>query len=321
MKFARLFVLVASALALVWSSGFAQSFGPTYTQDVVQLKDGTYYNVAGHFKCDQYGAPIVTEESPIYTVGGLQGVCANQALVGHRFLAVLGSGTVGNYRSMDLHVQWNFGTDTTYTTQDSLGLEIIPMGKISQSFDGNEYTIDLDPQTPGVQGVYITRTRTPVQEYGFGVDSVRAVFSSGSTAVTWGNWVKSSVITNNSYPAGSYFISTDSSAASTDRFLKVSSANQTGCTLSGNAPTSQSWWNCGFYLFPSIVVYADAPWQRFYQSTGSNNGPGYDKIDQVSFPLCYRNGAPVQEEVVGFYILNHTNTSVNVSIDIWPKAN
>lgn len=63
MKFAKMFALAAALVAVsaIVSAHAVPLFSPTGVQDVVQLPDGTYYNVAGHFSCDNAGHPLTSD--------------------------------------------------------------------------------------------------------------------------------------------------------------------------------------------------------------------------------------------------------------------
>lgn len=98
MKFAKVLALAAAlAVTSVVAVHAAPSFAPSGSQDVVQLLDGSYYNIAGHFRCDAsgnaltYPVNIWPAQTATYsyaindTVTIQAGACAAESTVSYRF--------------------------------------------------------------------------------------------------------------------------------------------------------------------------------------------------------------------------------------------
>ena len=186
---------------------------------------------------------------------------------------------------------------------------------MSTTDDGFDYPIDLDPTTPGVNGVYITRMATPQARWGFGLTTVTAYTgAAGSTSFTLTGGGSSSILGQFSQAPSAVFVANDS-LGNNCAFTSISSYG--GVLASGvQQPLGSTSTARGVYLNPPIKVYANAPW--FLNA-------GFDKVDNVSFPLVMKNGAPIKEQKIGFIVINHGTSSAsalsNLTIDIWPKVN
>lgn len=241
------------------------------------------------------------------------------------------------YTSMQVHVAWTYA-DTTVATADSLFLELIPYSKISNSADGIEMPIDLDPTTPGVQGVYITRMQTPPPVYGLWVDSTRVNLTVGQTAATFVPFATGTTGPAKTwlagFPNGSLWMSCDSSTASIawTRFARVAAAGPSGMTLAAPAGQTLTGYVANFYLDPPIKVYTDNAYvalSSLAASGASKNknqwGEGRIGSGFASFDLATKQGVWIKEAFIGFYVINHgasaTSALTNISIDIWPKVN
>jgi len=145
MKMSKIAAL-AAALALVAASVHAQPAGYAgATRNIVQSPDGSYYNTATNQRTDANGAAMVTDAAPPWSLNTVVWITSNVTIAAQNkyYTAFY---PVAPFTKMQLQVSW---TDSlkTQASIDSTCFEIFPIGKVSQTSDGFDYFMDLDPGT------------------------------------------------------------------------------------------------------------------------------------------------------------------------------
>lgn len=310
-------MLVAVALALSAMVSFAAA------DNIVSRPGGTYENIATHDVTDANGAQYVTDVSrdrdysqQIPCITAIS--CAAKSKVYQAYPV-----DIHEYSKVTVEVSWTYATADTGKL-DSLMLEVIPYVKQSQTVDGYDFSVDLDPSTPLVNGVYITREATPLPVYGYGLASgikfVVPTVTGEFPLTAYTNTALPSYVT--SANAGQVWLRADTTG-NADSLISngthLLSAGSRTVMLSAPARSlAGGMQTCSLYLDPPIKVFANARWYSMVTSGLS----AYDNMNTVSFPLTMKNGAPVTGNYLGFIVVNHSPTvHVYVSVDIWPRVN
>ena len=246
---------------------------------------------------------------------------------------------INEFGKIMVHVSWSLAAADS-GKQDSLQLEVVPILKQSEEIDGYDYSVDLDPTCPGVNGVYITREATPLPVYGYGVNWT-ATGSSSTSQKQWPLKVPTTtgdfsmmalvdtttalppMVTNS--PPGTIWMRHEMNR--TDSLNKVvadgtrlmSASDRTVLMMAPAMTNAGGRQYVSFYYAPPITVYSNARWY----TTPSNGNGSYDNMNTVAFPLTMKNGAWINGYYLGFMVYNHsaTVTLQNVTVDVWQVVN
>jgi hypothetical protein len=127
--------------------------------DIVQVADGTYWNIASHEKCDASGNQLVHVTNRAVDDNAVQYLTTGVTIGPGAQFQTNFKPVIGFTNGM-LQVAWTDSL-TTAAEQDSFAVEVYLQDHLSDSNDGTFFFIDTDPTTPALDGYFITSPNNP----------------------------------------------------------------------------------------------------------------------------------------------------------------